>query len=504
MSSSASPGSGHPSPPIPGSSRWLPALVFALSLALLAGFAAVHEVSAPFVHDEFAYLLSADTFAQGRLTNPPHPLAVHFETFHVLQHPTYQAKYPPGQGLVLALGQVLGHPVVGVWLSWSLALAAIAWMLAAIVPAAWAALGTLLLLTNPYLFLTWGETYWGGAVAAAGGALFLGGLLHLRHRLALIDGLALGAGLFVLGNSRPFEGVVTIALALGLLVVLVRRRTLAGEGAALTRLVLVPLGAGLALLVAWTLVYDQALTGNPFTIPYFNYHPELSPHLDIRSYTGSPQRSFAGKSLRLVDALLGLPLALAFPFVLRRRRDPFVVLSALISYVVVVLVLASSRGWPHYVAPVTGLIAFLSVVSLRGLWQWKPRHRPVGRVAVGLVLLAHLALFAYHVGGRMLQGPLASWAHDREQMIASLEARGGKHLVLVRYGPERERNKEWIYNAADIDGSSVVWARDLGVEGNRELFAYYPDRTRWLIEVPPYRTMLRPYEPERETAARGH
>ena len=52
------------------------------------------------------------------------------------------------------------------------------------------------------------------------------------------------------------------------------------------------------------------------------------------------------------------------------------------------------------------------------------------------------------------------------QQIAKIP---GKLLVFVRYWPNHIFQDEWVYNAADIDGARVVWARDLGEPEDEQL-----------------------------------
>src|SRR5260370_1702753 len=143
------------------------ALVGIAALVLRAALLPFEPIPEPIIHDEFGYLLAADTFAHGRLTNPPHPMWEHFESFSIIQQPTYQCFAQPAQGMLLAIGQViLRHPFWGVWLSMGMMCAAITWMLQGWLPDDEPLVGGLLSILRFATFTYWANSYWGGSAGA--------------------------------------------------------------------------------------------------------------------------------------------------------------------------------------------------------------------------------------------------------------------------------------------------------------------------------------------------
>lgn len=178
-------------------------LVILVRVALLPRI----PIPVPLIQDEFSYLLSGDTFAHGRLTNPPHPMWVFFETFHVNMLPTYMSKYPPAQGAFLAAGELLGHPWFGVLLSAAAMCAAGVWMLQGWLPARWALLGGILAIIRLCITSYWINSYAGGTVASIGGALVLGAFPRIVRFQRRRDFLLLALGLAVLANSPHSKGL---------------------------------------------------------------------------------------------------------------------------------------------------------------------------------------------------------------------------------------------------------------------------------------------------------
>ncbi|HKW57159.1 MAG TPA: hypothetical protein VJN42_07350, partial [Candidatus Acidoferrum sp.] len=237
-------------------------------------------VPVPGIHDEFSYLLMADTFAHGRLANPTHPMWMSFETFHVNWHPTYSSMYPPAQGFVLAVGQLLGNPWIGVLLSAAAMCAAILWMLQAWLPPRWALLGAVFAALNLGIASYWINSFWGGAAAAAGGALVLGALGRIRRRASLASALLLGLGIAILANSRPYEGLLfSIPPAVWLFAWLVGKVKSRDTTATRFRLVFLPLSLVVILTLAFIGYYDWRLTGNPLLMPHV---------LNTRTYHTTP------------------------------------------------------------------------------------------------------------------------------------------------------------------------------------------------------------------------
>jgi hypothetical protein len=509
-------------------------IVAALVLVLRGALIPLLPTPVPAVHDEYSYLLAGDTFASGRLTNPPHPLWKSLETFYVIQHPTYSSMYPPAQGLALAAGYLLGHPWIGVYLSVAAMCGAICWMLQGWVPPQWALTGGLIAVLRWGVYSYWIESYWGGAVAALGGALAVGALPRLLRKRSIWPAVTAGIGLLIMANSRPFEGLLFGVVVFGILAVKLWQ---AGpiDLSFLFRRVALPLAAVFFVGVVSMGYYFWRVTGNPLRMPYqlhsavyeltdpFIWQPlRKAPkyrYVVMERYHVGRQtaayneahslRGWLGETWRKAESLAIfyswpaiLPTLVALPFLRRNAKVRIALFAAALMFTGLTLEI-----WPmtlHYHAPLAGMMILLLVQVMRFWRRVEWRGRPVGAAISPAIPVLCGLLLAIRVSAAVLHVPLpehglAPWFTvvpgnvDRAKIEAYLEHQYGPQLVIVRYDDTHHVDEEWVHNSADIDGSKVVWARDADPRQNAQLLAYFRQRHAWLLEAdvkPPRLTSL--------------
>jgi hypothetical protein len=482
-----------------------------------------HPVPTPDIYDEFGHLFVADTLLHFRLANPTHAMHRFFETFFILQEPTYSSIYPIGQGVMLALGRAIsGIPWAGVLLSTSAFAALCYWMLRGWTTPAWALAGGVLAVMVFGPLNQWMNGYWGGTLAAASGCMVFGALPRLAERVNTRDALILGGGLSIHLLTRPYE---SLFLLIGVTLFLIPVATRVLRAVPIVILLVIP-AIGIILL------QNRSVTGHWMTLPYqlsqhqygvpasLTFQPNPVPHRELTPQQELEYRSQlafreSGKEtvqsyllrleyrVRFYRFFFLAPLFLAIPAfcfsAFRNLRYAWVLLTLLIFALGINFFPAFQL---HYLGSVTCLFVLMSVAGLQEISRWSP-------ISARLLLFLCAVHFVFWFGLHLLDvegfartmmryetwDSINHFNPERRILVnQQLAEIPGQVLVFVRYSPRHIFQDEWVYNEASIDSARIIWARDLGPEENDKLKVLYPGREVLLLEPDVKPPRLSPYE----------
>ena len=499
--------------------------IVAASILLRLALLPLERVPLPLYHDEFSYLLGADTFFHARLTNPTPPVPLALETIHTNMWPTYESMYMPGPALLLVVGQVLGSPWIAVMLITALFCAMLYWAVSAWLPRSYALLASGLALAFSGTMNWWFDNYFCLGLSCLGTTLVLGSLPRILAARRWQSTAPLAVGLVMLMLTRPYEGFcVTFPMVL----VLLWRLRPAGAGR-IVKLAALPV-ALLCATTAWLFYYNWRGTGHALLFPYsLNFreyhitgaflfsakHPlpvyDLGMLRRFYIFAEVPQYEFMRAHpflffFRKVTVYyagylygFGLLLIAGLAYVVRRFREGLLLApaAAFAGFGVNVVLMAWSP-FPQYAAPAAPVLYLLVLFGLFALCRVRAPRWSGQRLVYGLLLaelMLSVSLFGYRISESRDFPEPQYVSKDRAHVAAEVLSHPGKQLCLVRYIRYHDGWQEWVFNGADPEAERLVWARSLSPEMDQKVIAAYPGRTVWLVKPDTANQLVQPYSP---------
>lgn len=436
----------------------------------------------PHVVDGISHLFQVQTFSEGALFRPSHPLAAFFDVNTIVNDGRWYTQYTPGHTFLLLIGSWVRAP----WLVSPILGAAFLFATHALGRAMFdrstAGLGALLLLLSPFVILMFGE-YYSHTSAAVWVALSLLGYVRLvdggGRFWAILSGMTMGLCIL----TRPLS-----ALGCGMAVlvdVLVHRSELRHRVFVFRCIQ----AASTTLIFVFLLLAYNRLVGGEWTA--FGYGRAHGPGFGTQD--GISALPTLGRIQLLSDALFATPvpsLLLVLPAFLGRRPHRWDWL--LLAVPVCLLLVHAPVGYrddefgPRYLFEGVGPLALLVARGLHGFeyvaLRFRPDVAPVGSVlrfrgGIAIALLCAVVLlwaprFTYYSSDSW------KWAVRSAAGDAVDEAGLRNAIVFVSAHPlhgDRLFEAVFLRNAPDPGAGSVLYALDLG-DRNGELIALYPDR----------------------------
>lgn len=345
--------SESPSPPSLGARIMVSVGAGLVSMGIAAYFGWDLAQLPPLLHDEYSYLVQAETFRAGRLSWPTPPAVEHFRQIHVLSADgVWASRYFPATGLWIAPFLAVGIPAAAGWVAQGVTVAFIVAaasrysMRAALIAGA-------ILATAPFLvvfsnsYLSPHPTMMGLAIAWWA---FQESFIARSRTCAVITGVAMGWAFLARPLTAAAIGAPWALYALGQL--------------AQSRSRPVVLAMSLAFAPAPMLLaaYNHSLTGSPWVTPYGEYTALYTPSHVFGFYNktrGLGERTFA-TIVPYDDWVEELTLARAVGVTIDRWESAAIWMGGLVPTLILAflsLLLLPSLGN-------AGLLPLLSVVGL--------------------------------------------------------------------------------------------------------------------------------------------